>query len=194
VRSLTPRLAILLVVTAILGACFLRGQDAPPARQSIGPDVPATVPPDPATTNALHVYFPRLLEDGTLGLHGVPRTIRTGGSVVAQLLEALVAGPNGEERADDHYPTLDRRTRLLRAEILDGLANVEFDDELRRVVGRPFSELAYWSIVFTATDAPGVERVTLIQSGAPLLSFGSPPVMLHPGASRAQAPEWVRPR
>jgi spore germination protein GerM len=152
------------------------------------------VPVDPSTAAVLNVYFPRLFEDGALGLRAVPRTVVTDDRVDRQLLEALLAGPNGEERADSQYPALDRRTRLLRVDQVGDLASIEFDEALRRVIGRPFSELAYWSIVYTATEVSPVERVTLVRSEAPLLSFGAPPVSIGPGATRAQAPAWVRPR
>ena len=144
---------------------------------------------------AVNVYFPRLFEDGSLGLRAAPRTVPVAdGRVTQHLLEVLLAGPNGEERAESHYPTLDRRTRLLRVAIVEDLASVELNEEIRRVIGNPFSELAYWSIVYTATEASPVERVTLTRFGEPLLRFGSPPVTIDPGASRTQAPAWVRPR
>lgn len=192
--GLKAQLFLALILAVFLAGCLVRGQDVPSPRPSEPPDRPTLVPTDPATGLLLNVYFPRLFEDGSLGLRAAPRTARADAHVERQLLEALLAGPNGDERADSHYPTLDRRTRLLQVDLVGDLASIEFDLELRRVIGRPFSELAYWSIVYTATEVPTVERVTLVQSGGPLLSFGAPPVAISPGASRARAPEWVRPR
>jgi spore germination protein GerM len=76
-----------------------------------------------------------------------------------------------------------------------GTAAIELDDAgLRRVHGRPYSELVFWSIVYTMTEVPGVERVSLLRGGVPLPALGDPPFSVPAVAGRQDAPAWVRPR
>jgi len=83
---------------------------------------------------------------------------------------------------------LDRGTRILGLSLNDGTAVIELDSEgLDRIHGRPFSELAFWSLVFTMTEAPGIESVTLVKDGTPLAALGDPPFTLPTQASRSQA-------
>jgi spore germination protein GerM len=141
------------------------------------------------------MYLPRLFEDESLGLRGVPRATVEGRDPTMTAIEALIRGPDGDERADDFEYPLDPQTRVVSLAVVDSTAMLELDAaRLQRVHGRPFSELAYWSIVYTLTELPGVERVTLLQDGQPVAAFGSPPITLRVGATRADAPAWARPR
>ena len=54
--------------------------------------------------------------------------------------------------------------------------------------------LVFAEVVFTVTEAPGVERVVLVRGGAPLAVLGDPPFTVPMVASRAAAPPWVQPR
>jgi spore germination protein GerM len=144
---------------------------------------------------AAQVYFPRWFDDDSLGLQAIERQLPTGENVARAALEALIQGPTGPERANNVQYALDRRTRILGFSLDGGTASIELDPEgLDRVHGRPFSELAFWSVVFTVTEAPGVERVVLVRGGAPLAVLGDPPFTLPMVASRSAAPQWVQPR
>lgn len=82
----------------------------------------------------------------------------------------------------------------MEARVEGGACTVELDDWLRRVHGRPFSELVFWSVVYTLTEVPGIERVALTRGGAPLKELGDPPFAVPIVATRADAPVWARPR
>lgn len=139
------------------------------------------------------MYFPRYFEDATLGLRGVERTVG-GDQAALHSLEVLIEGPDGPERAADFEYPLNPRTKIISFGLADGTAVVELGPELDQVRGRPFSELAYWSIVYTLTEVPGVRAVSLIRDGRPLETFGFPPVALKQVTTRGDAPAWVAPR
>jgi len=148
----------------------------------------------PAQSGPVTIYLPRLFEDGTLGLRAVTRPQTILDDPARDGLEALLRGPTGDERADDFEYALDPHTRLLGLAVRDMTATVDFDSGIDRVYGRPFSELVYWSIVYTATEAADVQRVALSEQGEPLREIGYPPIPVLFFATRADAPDWVRPR
>jgi len=110
------------------------------------------------------------------------------------VVQALIRGPTGEERAADFEYPFDPRIRVVALRVDGARAAVELSEELQRVMGRPYSELAYWSLVYSLTEVPGIERVGLEQSGQPLPTIGYPPVAIAPAAGRDSAPDWVSPR
>jgi len=150
--------------------------------------------PAPEQSDGRTIYLPRLFEDGSLGLRAVSRSITRPDDPARDAIEELVRGPTGDERADDFQFALDPRTRLRSIQIPAGTATLDFETGLDRVHGRPFSELVFWSIVYTLTEAPGVDRVTLLYRGEPLRELGSPPFPVPAGVTRGNAPDWVRPR
>lgn len=180
----------------LFAACGLPGAAGGPSAQTDAP-APiiqiATATPGVGATQ-IRVYLPRLFEDGSLGLQGVPRHVVLSDDQVRDVLTALIRGPDGNERAEDYQYALDRRTQLVMARAEVDTAHVEFDDGLRRVHGRPFSELVYWSIVYTLTELPGIEAVSLWQGDRPLAALGDPPFPVPPRGTRAAAPAWARPR
>jgi spore germination protein GerM len=154
---------------------------------------PSSLPASGSTTS-FTLYLPRLFEDGSLGLRGVSRSLVWSEAPARDAMEQLIQGPNGNERAADfHYP-LDRSTRLRSATISDGTATLDFARGLEKVHGNPFSELTYWSILYTATEVPGVERVRLLNGGSPLTALGFPPFSVRGIGSRVDAPAWAMPR
>jgi spore germination protein GerM len=147
-----------------------------------------------AQSGPVTIYLPRLFEDGTLGLRAVTRPQTILDDLARDGLEALIRGPTGDERADDFEYALDPRTRLLGLAVLDLTATADFDSGIGKVYGRPFSELVYWAIVYTLTEAPGTQRVALSERGEPLREIGYPPIPVLAFATRSDAPDWVRPR
>lgn len=184
------------LIGLLLAGCGRGGAaDVGPVAQRPPRPLPLATATPPPQAIEIALYLPRLFEDDSLGLRRVSRTIVPSGEPARDAVEALIRGPNGDERAADIQYPLDRRTRVLAARVEGGLVELELDDEgLRLVHGRPYSELVFWSIVYTLTEAPGVDGVMLLREGRPLLEFGSPPVAVPPGASRRDAPAWVRPR
>jgi spore germination protein GerM len=109
-------------------------------------------------------------------------------------LELLVAGPNADERAADYEYPLSPRTRINRDTVADGIATADFAAGLDEGHGRRYSELVYWAIVYTLTEAPGVRGVSLAVNGLAITSLGDPPVPIPAIGRRDQAPDWARPR
>jgi hypothetical protein len=83
---------------------------------------------------------------------------------------------------------------VLGVTVENGTAVADLGAGLEQVHGQPFSELVYWSLVYTLTETPGVRRVELRQFGAPLATLGEPPFPVPSQATRDQAPDWARPR
>ena len=179
----------------VVGGCDLLS--GPSAAQSARPSVAIPTPnfsTQPLSGTIITIYLPRLFPDGSLGLAAVQRGIPPQDDQLADALQALIQGPSGDERAEDYEVALDRHTQVLSVQREGDSALVAFDDNLARVRGRPFSELVYWAIVFTATETPGTQRVGLLQQNAALTQFGYPAIPIAPRASRADAPSWVQPR
>jgi spore germination protein GerM len=132
--------------------------------------------------------------DDALGLQPVVRSVPADREPAHAALAALIAGPDGDERADDFQYPLDRRTSIRAVRVEDHVAMVDLGAEVDRVRGRPFSELVYWSIVYTLTEVPGVDRVALQREGEALAQLGDPAYVVPASAGRADAPAWARPR
>lgn len=189
-------LILVALVWPIASCGFLRAAPG----TSAGPTPPPTAIrgalPDiaPGTpTSEITLYFPRLLEDETLGLSATRRVVPSH-DLLRMAIEALIQGPDGDERAADYAYPLSPRTRVISLRVDDGVARIEFDREVDRVRGRPFSELAYWSIVYTLTEVPGVRAVTLLRDAEPLREFGFPAFRIPEIGTRTDAPSWAHPR
>jgi Sporulation and spore germination len=150
--------------------------------------------PVPAQSGPVTIYLPRLFEDGSLGLRAASRPATLPDDPARDAIESLVRGPSGDERAADFEYALDQRSRLRSVGVNGGTVTVDFESGIDRVHGRPFSELVYWSIVCTLTDVPAVDRVALSYRGDPLREIGYPPFPVPPFATRADVPDWARPR
>ncbi len=194
---MSRRLDAVLAVAFLFVASLLVACDATPpvdARPSPARRANLVLATPVGESRQITIYLPRWFMDEALGLQAVSRAVPLDVEPVRAAAAALIAGPNGDERADDFQYPLDRRTRLLTAQVENGTAVLDLGDEIDRVRGRPYSELVYWSIVYTLTEVPGVERVALRRLGEPLLELGAPPFQVPPTASRADTPDWARPR
>lgn len=181
------------LTVALVAACELLA--APGAARPGSTNSGEPYPSAPADeTRSITVYLPRRFRDDTLGLQAVSRVVPASQDSASAALEALIAGPSGDERADDFQYPLDRRTRIHGVRVEHGVATLDLGAEIDRLRGRPFSELVYWSIVYTLTEVPGVERVALRREGEPLAALGDPPFPVPALAGRADAPAWARPR
>ena len=190
------RISLALMLALVCSACALFESSAAPTRRAepAGPVfsiTPATAAPG-ATEVA--VYLPRLFEDGSLGLQAVPRHVVLSGDPLRDLLLMFIQGPDGNERADNYQYAIDRRTQVVTARLEGDTVHLELDEGLLRVHGRPYSELVYWSLVFTLTELPGVHGVSLREGDRPLATLGDPPFAVPVRGSRAMAPPWARPR
>ena len=194
--GLSAALWMAVVIWSAAGCDFARGVTGSSAGPTPPPTplrgaLPGLAPGTPSTE--LTLYFPRYLEDESLGLSATRRAVPNS-DLPKMALEALIQGPDGDERAADYAYPLSPRTKVLTFRLDDGVAQVELNSELEKVRGKPFSELAYWSIVFTLTEVPGVRGVSLLRDSQPLREFGYPSFTIPEIASSADAPAWARPR
>jgi hypothetical protein len=197
--------ALLATIAFVLAACGSAETPRATTAQPAPPGPPPTTAVGPASTRGLArpvlsqsgpvtIFLPRLFEDNSLGLRSAGRPSSLPADPAREALDALIQGPSGDERAADFEYALEPHTELRSVTVTNGTAVVDFGSGVDKVVGRPFSELVYWSIVYTLTEVPGVERVTLAYRGQPMQTLGSPPFPLHPAATRADSPDWARPR
>lgn len=186
----------LLLASALfaLAGCESASEVAPAGRLSPRQLDAATSPIHTLEAVQITIYLPRLFEDGSLGLRAVARDVEPGEVRGREALEALIRGPNGDERAANFQYALDRRTRVNAFRVEGGTAMVELDEGLERVHGRPFSELVYWAIIYTLTKTPGIERVMLVRGNVPVTELGAPPARVPAPAGRVDVPSWARPR
>src|SRR5438552_601773 len=80
------------------------------------PTATTSSPPHPMQAQQsgtqITIFLPRLLEDDSLRLEPVPRTIAPSSNSARDALQALVDGPTGDERAADLEYALDRLTQI----------------------------------------------------------------------------------
>ncbi len=183
--------ATVLVAMMLLACDVIAPADARPSPERRGVAIFTT---PVGETRPITIYLPRRFMDDALGLQAVPRDVPVNQEPALAAAIALVAGPDGDERADDFQYPLDRHTRILDIRVESGTATLDLGEEVDRVRGRPYSELVYWSIVYTLTEVPGVERVALHRLGEPLRELGTPRFAVPATASRADAPSWAGPR
>lgn len=179
----------------VLAGCESASEVAP--RRGLSPrqlDEATSRPIQTLDALQITIYLPRLFEDNSLGLRAVARDVEPSEVRGREALEALIRGPNGDERAANFQYALERRTRVKTFRVEGGTAMIELDEGLERVHGRPFSELVYWAIVYTLTETPGVERVVLARGDAPVTELGAPPARVPAPAGRVDVPSWARPR
>jgi hypothetical protein len=185
------RLSLLLLVAFVLGCDLVRGPVAPD-RDARPPSLLFATPEGESRT--ITIYLPRRFMDDSLGLQGVSREVPASQPPTLAALTALVAGPDGDEHADDFQYPLDRRTRIHGVQVENQVAILDLGAEIDRVRGRPYSELVFWSLVYTLTEIPDVERIALRRDGLALPELGDPAFTLPATAGRSDAPAWARPR
>ncbi|MBC7340667.1 MAG: S-layer homology domain-containing protein [Firmicutes bacterium] len=89
---------------------------------------------------------------------------------VAKVLELLIQGPPA---GSPLWCSLPKETRVLGCQIRQGTAEVDLSQEVLRCnVGARTESLLLASIVATAGQVPGVERVSLLVEGRPVPSLG----------------------
>jgi germination protein M len=147
------RRALPLVVLLVLGAgCGKSSSSSAPSTSASRP----TVTPTPGATTSgtetseattlLRVYF---LRNGKVG--PVARNVPATQAVGSAALQALGAGPTGEERAQGLRTEVSSAAAVTNLQIADGVATIELQDDL--------SHAALAQVVYTLTQFSTVERV-----------------------------------
>lgn len=122
----------------------------------------STVVSVPRETSAAQIF---LLSNGRLVT--VPRQVAAP-STVGTVMASLVQGPTPEEADRGLTSAVDRETRVLSVEIVNGTAVINLSEAFSRIgVRDQISALA--QVVFTATALPDVNRVQVLLDGAAVL-------------------------
>jgi hypothetical protein len=147
------RSALSLALLAVLAGCG--------GSETAAPTGPATQPPEtdttePEATTSLVVYLLRG-ERVAPAFREVPQTAAVGTAAV----EALLAGPSGQERSLGATSALPAGARLLDLTVADGNAAVDLSD------GEP-SPAALAQLTFTLTQFPTIKGVWVGVQGEPI--------------------------
>jgi hypothetical protein len=191
------RLITILAAAALLGACaegaksggpVATGPSEPPATSAPGPTTepttdPTTEPttgggttepttsPDPTTpsgTVTLEVWFDA--GDGST-LARVRRTLPGTQAVGTAALEALLEGPTDEEIADGIGTQIPPGTELIGISISDGVATVNLSQDYFSGGGAVSEWTRLGQVVWTITQFPTVDGVSIELDGDPVRPF-----------------------
>ncbi|MDI6689749.1 MAG: GerMN domain-containing protein [Actinomycetota bacterium] len=90
---------------------------------------------------------------------GIPKTE----AIARSAIEELIKGP----KESGHFPTIPEGTRLLGIRIEDGIAHVDFSEELveRHPGGSAGETMTIYSIVSTLVEFPTIQRVKFLVEG-----------------------------
>lgn len=157
-----------LVVALLAAGCGINAESSP--RNIPAQEVPfdllaptsSTVVSVPRETSTARIY---LLSNGRLVT--VSRQVASP-STLGTVMASLVQGPTPEEADRGLTSAVDRETRVLSAEIVNGTAVINLSEAFSRIgVRDQISALA--QVVFTATALPDVSRVQVLLDGAKVL-------------------------
>lgn len=144
-----------------IGAC-----SKPPA------PVPQPGPPTPpaSVSRILNLYF---ADDQAMYLAAEPRTVSVqqedGKQLAAAAVNELIAGP----KQSGLYPTIPPESKLLSVEVSNGLATLNFSQELqtKHSGGSTGERMTIYSLVNSLTEIPGIQKVQLLIEGKKLDSL-----------------------
>lgn len=115
-----------------------------------------------AMTNA-KLFFAQVDADGNVNRKSVVRQIPKSDSPLTDTIKALLAGPQGSEKAVTLIP---QGTRLLSATVKGGIAALNFSEEFEfNAIGADGYRAQLMQIVFTATEFATVESVQFLIEG-----------------------------
>lgn len=154
------------VIAAVLVAgCGIPPDDSP--RDITGAarrDLLANASAAGAATGAARIFLVVPGRPGGSGsLRAVPRDVD---STPAELLTALLAGPNQGEQRAQLTTAVPAGTRLNSARVLNGALNVDLAGAIDQLTGETLIE-AVAQIVLTATEIPSIRSVRLLIDGVP---------------------------
>jgi spore germination protein GerM len=140
----------------------------PPEKPAEQPPVqpPAAPPPPvekPAETRDRSIYFMQEGQGGAdLVLVKVNRKLAVSNSPLIDSINALLAGPNAEEKKRGFISFVPPNTRLLSARVSGNTVYLNFNEEFRyNTLGREGCEAQLKQIVWTATEFPNVNNVQI---------------------------------
>ena len=115
-----------------------------------------------ALTMQLHLYFMKILDDGTCVKKDVVRTMPKSDGPLVDSINALIAGP----ASPDEKNFIPAGTRLLGASVKDGVAILNFSEEFEfNKYGIEGLKYQLQQVIWTATSFPTVKSVQFLING-----------------------------
>ncbi len=136
-----------------------------PQRQTPAQRAPS---PDPEKPNRLMagLYFIRVTEDGRTYPQRVVRPVYYDSGPLTETINALLAGPTGEELKNGLLNTIPEGTRLISAHVQNGTAYLNFNQAFRfNALGAEGTVAQLLQIIYSSTEFPTVERVQFLVDG-----------------------------
>ena len=132
------------------------------------------------TLLSLEVWFAR-----TDGLVAVRRTQQPTPRIATAAVDALLAGPNVEERGSGLLSAVPEGTRLLGIGIRNGIASVDLTSEYQSGGGSHSMQLRLGQVVYTLTQFPTVQKVRFLLDGTPVNVFSGEGIVLDHAVGRS---------
>lgn len=167
-------LALTVAVAFVAAACGDTGTTAPPVSSTSTPatttTVPATTTTAPRTGNTV-VYFARGEKLGAVA-RALPAADAAG------VLNALMAGPTGDEAAAGFTSAIPTGTRVDKVTVAGDLATVDLSQQFASGGGSLSMMLRVAQVTYTVTQLPGVQRVKYQLDGKDITALGGEGLVL----------------
>ena len=181
-RSFRLALAVFAAVALIAGCSpSVVPSQAPSAAAT--PSASTAAPTEsaaPGETTIVQAYFYMGGEPGTSGLLPVVREVPQTQGVGAAAMNAMLAGPTAEERAERAITSaVPVGSRLLGLSIENGVATVDLSREFESGGGSLSMFVRLGQVVYTLTQFPTVQSVAFKIEGKPVTVFSSEGIVLN---------------
>ena len=143
-------------------------QQTQPVNEPIAQRAPS---PDPTKPNRLmaDLFFIRVNSDGRVFPQRVTRPVYYDSSPLTETINALIAGPRGDELEDGLLNLIPNGTELLSAHVQNGVAYLNFNRAFRfNQMGAEGTVAQLVQIVYSSTEFPTVDRVQILIEGETL--------------------------
>ncbi len=120
----------------------------------------------PQAMSNQHLYFVFVNTDGTIERKESVRSIPKSTTPLTQALQALITGPNTDERTKEYMTFIPSGTELLSVSIKDGIAYINFNDAFSfNQYGVEGYLAQLMQIVYTATSFSSIKSVRFLIEG-----------------------------
>lgn len=144
--------------------------DPLPAQVAQTPVQPVTTPPPvqpaPVQQRDQVLYFIKVDEDGTIHQVKTNRRAPVSNTPLLENVRTLIRGPTEREAADGLRSLIPASTRILSADIRNGVASINLSEEFQyNTYGKEGHSACLRQIVWTATEFPSVQEVQILIKG-----------------------------
>lgn len=149
-------------------------------------DKPQEVATQYRNTRRANLFFIKMKDDGTIDLWSIIRPIQYDNAPLSQTIRVLIKGLTTEELQDGLLSAIPIGTELLSARVENGIAYLNFNDEIRYSrFGMEGLNALRNQIVYTATEFPTINAVQFMIEGSIREYMGTEGVYIGSPLSRA---------